>query len=493
MNSDHSVHNPRQRWFANMAVVFLALFWAGIGFLQVLTFRDSDWQATAGVLMIATAFSGTLSWIRLQALRTAVMPDFLTLILFSHFFLKTLTLLGLTFRALGNRDSLMVDQLSGLLGRVPLEYQFQAELVFLLATIIFTSVWRLQEGKRLLGLWNEPPSKQIWMVYGLSIIGHIVLLISFDRTAVGTLAGALRFFALGAIAVLLGGRGRYALGKPRSWVAIFALVPLMLMSLPSGMKSEVAVVALPILLPIIRKLTFKRVLFLGCFLAFAMLFVFPFSQAWREANWNQSGGLPSDIGDVTSSVIASWKHFGLTETAQISTAQWLSRSSTSEAGGLVMQLADQDGLIGPVLIEGLVTIFIPRFLWPEKPNYAPGAWFTWYLGMASSPETATSSTATLLPTELYWMFGLPGVLIGMTALAMLYFHVWRFMIKESGKGIVPAVAIFALLGRTSGLEEMHTIYAISSPIILVVYVVFFDRLLRLMPSFRNRLNRERLD
>lgn len=478
-----------------MAVVILALFFAAAGLLLILIFRDSDWEATAGVLMIATAFSGTLSWLRLQALRTAVMPDFLTLILFNHFVLKTLTLLGLIVKAFGNRDSLMVDHLSGLLGSVPLEYQFQAELVFLLATMIFTSVWRLQEGKRLLGLWNEPPSKQIWIVYGLSIFGHIGLLFSVDGSDVGTLGGLLRFFALGAIAVLLGGCGPYALGKPRSWLAILALFPLMLMSLRSGMKSEVAVVALPILLPIIRQLTVKRVVFLGCFLAFAMLFIFPFSQTWREANWNQGGGpqIDADIGEVTSRVVTSWKHFGLMETAQISTAQWLSRSSTSEAGGLVMQIADRDGLIGPILIEGLVTIFIPRFLWPEKPTYAPGAWFTWYLGMASSPETATSATATLLPTELYWMFGLPGVLIGMVVLSNLYFLVWRFLIRESTKGIVPAVALFALLGRTSGLEEMHTIYAISAPIILVIYVVFFDRLQRLVPWFGGRLDNKKLE
>ena len=86
--------------------------------------------------------------------------------------------------------------------------------------------------------------------------------------------------------------------------------------------------ALPILLPIIRRMTVKRVAFLGCFLVFVMLFVFPFSQTWREANWYQRGGPQknADIGEVASSVIASWEHFGLLETAQISTAKWLSRS-----------------------------------------------------------------------------------------------------------------------------------------------------------------------
>jgi len=477
-----------------MALVTFAFFWAGAGLLLILIYRESDWEATAGVLMIATAFSGTLTWRRLQALRTAIMPDFLTLILFNHFVLKTLTLLGLVAKSFGDSDSSLVDHLSSL-GSVPPEYQFQAELVFLLATVIFTTVWRLQEGKRLLALWNEPPSKQIWIVYGLSLFGYIGLLFASRGVGIGALLDFLRLFALGAIAVLLGGTGPYALGKPRSWMAIVALSPLAFLALQSGMKSEVAVVALPILLPIIRRLTVKRVAVLGGFLGFVVLFVFPFSQTWRDLNWNQRGGRQdiADISEVASRVFASWDHNGLLETAQISTARWLSRSSTSEAGGLVMQLADRDGLIGPVLIEGLVTIFIPRFLWPEKPNYAPGAWFTWYLGLASSPETATTSIATMLPTELYWMFGLSGVVVGMMVLGLLYFHVWRFMIRESAKGILPTVALFAMLGRTSGLEEIHTIYAVSGPIILVVYVIVLNRLQRLVPWFGGRLNNKRLD
>src|SRR5262249_28754540 len=151
----------------------------------------------------------------------------------------------------------------------------------------------------------------------------------------------------------------------------------------------------------------------------------------------------ASITTVASHVFSMWEQDGLLQTAAESSAQWLARGSSAEEGGLVMQLAEREGLLGPVLIEGLATIFIPRFLWPDKPLYQPGAWFTWYLGEAASPETATTSTAMLLPTELYWMFGIFGVLGGMMLLSVIYFFIWRDLMRRAARGLVASGALFA--------------------------------------------------
>jgi len=58
----------------------------------------------------------------------------------------------------------------------------------------------------------------------------------------------------------------------------------------------------------------------------------------------------------------------------------------------------------PAPLEGLLTIFIPRFPWPET-SYAPAPWFQWYLGNAESPERPRRRRRHA-PDELYWMFGL---------------------------------------------------------------------------------------
>jgi hypothetical protein len=449
--------------------------------------RPSEWQATVGVLMLFQAFCGVLTWHRFRLTRDAVLPDFLTVMLFILFITKTVSTLGLVARAnaeaFGEVGQLLLKRES-----VPLEYQFQAELVFLLAAVVFTGVWRALEGRSLRALWRQPPSNIVWAVYALTGVGYLGFVFAGFGASSGMTEELLHTFAIGALAVLLGGRGPYAMGNRKSWLAMAALVPYLVLALRSGMKGEVALVMLPILLPIFRRMTVAGFAFLGSFMLFVLLFLFPFSEAWRQANWAGFQGYENaGIRVVASRVFDQWADNGLVETAAQSLASWATRGSSAEAGGLVMQLAERNGFIGPVLLEGLATIFVPRVLWPDKPRYTPGAWFTWYLGQASSPETATTSTATMLPTELYWMFGVLGVVVGMAFLSVLYFVVWERLLRRSRTGLVPMFALFALLARSAGMEEIHTIYAISGPVILLVYVIIFDWLQkRLMPGLSVR-------
>jgi len=400
---------------------------------------------------------------------------------------KLLTMTGLILKS--TDDSLgTVSEYLRLLELVPINYQFQAELIFLLSTIIFTSIWRLLERKQIAAVWQEPNVKAAWWAYAIGLTGHLGLTAIGAGAALGMVGELLRLFAIGALAALLAGNSVYALGKARGWMPLVALGPVLLVALKSGMKSEVALVFFPIFIPILRTMTARRFGFILGFLVFTLLFIFPFSETWRNENWRvaESVKQQASVQEVAAKVADSWGRDGVLETAYSSSAKWLSRGSSSEEGGLVMSLAERDGFIGPILIEGLATIFVPRFLWPDKPTYAPGAWFTWYLGQADAPETATTSTAMMLPTELYWMFGVSGVIIGMGFMAVLYFHVWTFLIRRSRTSIIATLSLFVLLARSSGLEEVHTIYAISSPIILLVYLLFFDGLSRFVTSWQRR-------
>ncbi|BAL23241.1 hypothetical protein [Azoarcus sp. KH32C] len=458
----------------------LGLVWGFLGVLVIVAFPADAWQATVGVLMLGQAYCGVIVLHRFRLTEKAVMPDFLTLMLLMQLFSKTLTALGLVVS--GNAaEAGMIGAVLAVREIVPFEYQFQAELVFLLAAIVFTLIWRRLEGKHPVSIMVEPAPRTMFMIYAVSLGTYLLLSAAGLLAALGMTAELLRLFSIGAIAVLLGGRTKYALGKPKSWLALLALFPLYVMALQTGMKGEAALVSLPILLPIFRRMTLNRaMLLLGCAVVI-VVFLFPFTQEWRKANWEHAGGSATqktDIAEVASRVIARWERDGFTETAAESAANWLTRGASAEQGGLVMQIAERDGLIGPVLIEGLASIFIPRFLWPGKPQYMPGAWFTWYLGKADSPESATTSTAMMLPTELYWMFGIPGVLIGMGLLGWLYFATSRYLIQRATLHLIPLVGYFAFLARASGLQEIHTIYAASSPIVLLVYVMIFDRLQR---------------
>ena len=471
--------------FANI----FSLLWALAGLSLIIIYSPGDWPATVGVLMLSQAFTGRLAWKRFKLIKSAIFPDFLSLVLLYQFGTKLLTMIGLILKS--TDDSLgTISQNLRLTESVPVNYQFQAELVFLLATIIFASVWCLQERKGIAAVWREPTAKSAWSAYAIGLIGYFGLTSIGAGAVPGMVQELLRIFAIGALAALLAGSSVYALSKPRGWMSIVALVPLLLVSLRSGMKSEVALVFFPLFIPIIRRMTARRFGFVFAFLVFTLLFIFPFSETWRNENWRLDGGSKqqASVLDVAAKVTDLWNQNGILETAYRSTARWLTRGSSSEIGGLVMSLAERDGFIGPVLIEGLATIFVPRFLWADKPTYAPGAWFTWYLGNAKSPESATTSTAMMMPTELYWMFGSAGVVIGMCLIAVLYYRVWNFLLKKSRNNIFATLALFALLARSSGLEEIHTIYAISSPVMITVYVLIFSMIAKFVTMWHRTQN-----
>ena len=299
-------------------VTFLAVVWAIVGLALALIYTPDEWAATVGILMISQAFTGRLVWERFKATNAAVLPDFLTLVLFTQFGTKVLKALGII---LGN-GVISVDVLDDTLqelGSVSLYYQFQAELIFLLGTIVFTSVWRLLEGKHIAAVWHAPKNIVAWGTYAISLSSYLVL--SGLNINFGAGEEFLRLFAIGAMALLLGGNGEDALGKHKSALAILALVPLMFMAMRSGMKSEVALVLLPVLLPVFRRMSPGKFAFLGCFFLFVVLFLFPFNMAWRESNWKEQRS--DDIGQVTSRVVTSWEQIGFFDTATDSTARWL--------------------------------------------------------------------------------------------------------------------------------------------------------------------------
>jgi hypothetical protein len=76
-------------------------------------------------------------------------------------------------------------------------------------------------------------------------------------------------------------------------------------------------------------------------------------------------------------------------------------------------------------LDYLAYAFIPRPLWPEKPNVTRGAWFTLYLGQARNERSVTTSTGQTATGELYWNFGVPGVIAGMAIIGLMIGALWR--------------------------------------------------------------------
>lgn len=456
------------------------IVWGGIGLMLALVmYEPTEWQATVGVLMMTQAFAAAVMWPRLRASQQAILPDFLTIFLLFQTINKSLTVLNLLVRVAGVQDVGTIAVGFDFLTDLTNFYRWQAEWVFFAGTVFFTAGWLWIERRRSLFVWTEPSPRFLWQGF-IASIGLYVLLNKLGLApAAGMLSGLLKLFAIGALAVLLGGNSQYGLGRKKSWLPILALLPLYYLSLQSGVKGEFLLISMPILLPIFRRLTPPRLLGLSGFLAVVVLVVFPISYEARNANWQSHGGNENlTTIELLARVENHWASDGILTTAIDSSMSWVARGASADIGGLVMQIADRDGHIGGLLIKDLVYIFIPRFLWPGKRRFMPGAWFTWYLGQASSPETATSATAMMLPTEMYWMYGWAGVFVGMTLLGLLYAWCWKNLIKLSASSLIGLLALFAYVIRAGNLEGTHSLYAIAEPITFLVYIFGLNWIVR---------------
>jgi hypothetical protein len=100
--------------------------------------------------------------------------------------------------------------------------------------------------------------------------------------------------------------------------------------------------------------------------------------------------------------------------------------------------------------------FIPRVFWPDKPAVTRGAWFTVYTGFAETEAEATTSTGITATGELYWNFGLPGVLAGMFALGWLFAQLWRMAGTDPRGDIVRTLLYVSLMLQMNNMSEFVT-------------------------------------
>jgi hypothetical protein len=139
------------------------------------------------------------------------------------------------------------------------------------------------------------------------------------------------------------------------------------------------------------------------------------------------------------------------------------------ATGFIVGEVTRSGLQLGETMRTLKYAFIPRIIWPQKPNVSRGAWFTTYIGMAPRPQEATSSTGMTTFGEWYWNFGIPGEVAGMFLIGILLGGLWRLvgsfpifepmkmllyaailvdsvMLPEASSVLVTMVALYLLFG-----------------------------------------------
>jgi hypothetical protein len=132
----------------------------------------------------------------------------------------------------------------------------------------------------------------------------------------------------------------------------------------------------------------------------------------------------------------------------------LSRVTTFNQLSQIGYLVKRDGFRNGKTLDYLGYAFIPRFLWPEKPAIAKGAWFALEIGQAyQRPDgRITNSVAMTIPGELYLNFGWPGVVLGCLIFGGLVAVFWtRTRFWQEPENVFGSAFGFYLLWTAFGL------------------------------------------
>ena len=135
-------------------------------------------------------------------------------------------------------------------------------------------------------------------------------------------------------------------------------------------------------------------------------------------------------------------------------------------------------------------VFVPRFIWPDKPMIAQGRWFAERIGLGRwQAESGFSNSVNMtIAGEWYLNFGWPGVIIGTVMVGLivgLFWNAARFWsaVPDPISGLYGFYVLVYVWGLNIDLQVI--------PTLLAVYLLFlaFTRSLGILPQFRVRIDR----
>lgn len=140
--------------------------------------------------------------------------------------------------------------------------------------------------------------------------------------------------------------------------------------------------------------------------------------------------------------------------------------------GYLVQDAKATGFKMGATMDYVRYAFIPRIFWPDKPNVSRGAWFTVYLHGARNEDSATTASALTAEGELYWNFGLAGMIAGMAALGWLIGRlVWQTVGIDPRTNPIRMLALLVTISLVSGETEAGTLLVTIIPYAVVLHLM----------------------
>src|SRR3984957_337452 len=121
--------------------------------------------------------------------------------------------------------------------------------------------------------------------------------------------------------------------------------------------------------------------------------------------------------------------------------------------------------------------FIPRFLWAEKPDISIGQLFNHEFNLSESQFTFVPTTEL---GELYWNYGMPGAIIGMMVIGLIFAQLGGALLDQSAMTVSRFMILLMSTYFLAVRFEGNIALQYSTFVRLVILIWVADRLLRLL-------------
>lgn len=252
--------------------------------------------------------------------------------------------------------------------------------------------------------------------------GIFVRLFGGSVSFLGASLGILNWAPLAALCAYALVRGSRPNPGLRYWALLgIGIIIELAFNLRTGSKAYIMFSFLPALWVFGREARFRKWLLpAGAALAlFYVAIVAPVVHSSRQQHWSTADNQSDRI--LRTYLQQDYEQSSLEEQA----GKFFTRQFDPIPVAYLYREVERTGLRYGETLDYMAYAFIPRPLWPDKPSVSRGAWFTIYLGQARNERSVTTSTGQTATGELYWNFGLAGVLAGMSFIGLLLGGLWR--------------------------------------------------------------------
>jgi hypothetical protein len=315
----------------------------------------------------------------------------------------------------------------------------------------------------------------MYVVGVAALFGGTVL----SRTQLGSLAGILEWTALGALSC-------FALRSPADFdlspvafktILVIGTTCLFVADLNSGSKQLIMYSFFPVFWFALLRPQSRRWLPLMLPLA-VLLYSVVAEVSWisRNVELGEKEQPGSSVGQMKVAYNEWWSGANISPDASAAGQldDFFVRLFDPVPLGFIVAQVHQSGFMMGETMSYAAYAFIPRLIWPDKPDVTRGVWFTFYLGSADSPESEASSTAQTATGELYWNFGILGVLVGMFVIGAFAGRLWRMAGSDPHQQPLRTVLYVLLMTRMNmNMAEAITVITGFTSMFVIFGTIFW--------------------